>query len=155
MLPHHLRRVIDLLLDGGTAIHNDLDLKTPVRARSMMALLQDKGALSITEIAGRLRLTHPHIIRKAAELEALGLVSEAFDESDQRKRLIELTTLGRREAKAIMKTFESIRRMNEDLSAEIGVDLYKGALRAKAALEDKSCVERIKGAEKKRKKRVA
>ncbi len=143
VLPHHLRRVVDLLLKGLQDFHEHQDLKTPVRARSTMLLLLDKGPLSITEIASRLGLSHPHIIRKTDDLVQLGLVQQSFDESDHRRRLIGLTPSGLIEAKAISKSLLPIQKMGETLCDEIGIDLFNGALLAKKALEKESCVDRI------------
>ncbi len=144
VLPHHLRRVVDLLMDGSDQYFDMLALKTTPRAASTIALLAAAGPLGVTELASRLGLSHPYIIRVISKLIDYKLVSEKKDPDDNRVRLLALTKAGRTEAKQIADMDEAYQKTFEGLITEIDIDLFEAAIRAKTALEAKTCFERLK-----------
>lgn len=86
------------------------------------------------EIAERLRVSHPFIVRVVAKLEALGLITIKNDRDDLRRKWLTLTEKGRAEA-------AHLNRLNRDLDVvfrrvfeEAGVDLLDAVDRFEAAL---------------------
>src|SRR3954468_4585216 len=100
-LAHRLKRASELILEGSSAALCGAGLASPARAGSTLLLLRALGPTGITEIAYRLRLSHPLIIQPAAALAAAGLVSDDSDPADHRRRLIALTEKGEAEAARI------------------------------------------------------
>src|SRR6185295_17675902 len=107
----------------------------PARAGSTLLLLQSNGPTGITEIAYRLRLSHPLIIKLAAALAAAGLVRDESDPADSRRRLIALTEKGAVEAARIARFSATLARTFETMFAEAGADLYAALERFEAAAE--------------------
>lgn len=91
---HRLRRVSDFLLDATAKVLEERGFRGPPRSVSMLLLLREQGALSVTDIAAQLRFSHPMIIKLAKALATEGLISESADPKDSRRRLLVLTQLG-------------------------------------------------------------
>lgn len=94
-LAHRLRRASEAILEATTHVLRTRGFNGPARSVSTLLLLRDHGPMGVTEIAHRLRLSHPMIIKLTRALAAEGLVAEAADPRDARRRLIALTDEGR------------------------------------------------------------
>ena len=130
---HRLRRLSELFVDGYEAWLSEVGVSVPARSLSTMLLLESEGPLGVTEIAARLRLSHPLLIRMVKALEALGFVTAAPDEADARRRPIALTEAGRAEAKRVGRAVRILDRAYADLFAAIDTDLIAIAERVEAA----------------------
>src|SRR6185295_3856052 len=122
-MAHRLRRLSEMILEGSSAVLRGAGLEGPARAGSTLLLLRENGPTSITEIAYRLRLSHPLIIKLAAALAAAGLVRDESDPADSR-RLIALTEKGAAEAIRIEHVSAALGRTFAAMFAEAGADLY-------------------------------
>ena len=134
---HRLRRLSETLVEASGAWLREAGVTAPPKAVSTLLLLAAEGPLSVTEIAARLRLTHPLIVKLARELEAQGLVRTGQDPTDGRRRPVSLTPVGRTQAEQLRQSTETIgeayRRLFEDAGSE-GLQLVRrleGALSAK------------------------
>jgi DNA-binding MarR family transcriptional regulator len=142
VLPHHLRRLVDRLMAESELIATRTGVKSPLRASSMMRLLQELGPFGVVEISQRLGLSHPLIIQFEKVLTERGLVRSKKNPNDQRSRLLELTKAGEKEAIQIRKNHNRIGKIYTEISDEIGVDLYEIVQKANQALDRKGMVER-------------
>lgn len=97
-LAHLLRRLSDEFVRGCQDFEPDLGLTAPPRTGSTLLALDEKGPLSITELAGLLRQSHPLVITWVRQLKSLGLVTAGSDPNDKRRTVIALTAAGREEA---------------------------------------------------------
>src|SRR5438128_2708573 len=122
-LAHRFRRLSELLLAGNAPWMLERGIAAPPRSGSTLLLLKRRGPLSITDIAARLRLTHPLIIKLTDRLLELGLVGQEADPRDARRRLISLTAEGLAEAGRLEAATAVIDRAYGELSEEVGVDL--------------------------------
>jgi DNA-binding MarR family transcriptional regulator len=95
-LDHRFKRLMQRLLDEAETVYHALDLPIKPRWASTLLLLQRHGPLAVTEIAERLRLTHPAVIQILGEMDQRGLTVAARDDDDGRRRQVTLTTAGRR-----------------------------------------------------------
>ena len=93
-MAHRLRRLSELILEGSSAALRGAGFEGPARAGSTLLLLRGNGPTGITEIAYRLRLSHPLIIKLTGALAQAGLVRDESDPADSRRRLIALTESG-------------------------------------------------------------
>lgn len=94
-LAHRLRRASDAIVEASTQVLRANGFRGPARSVSTLLLLREHGAMGVTELAYRLRLSHPMIIKLTRALAAEGLMAEAADPRDGRRRLIALTDEGR------------------------------------------------------------
>jgi DNA-binding MarR family transcriptional regulator len=107
-LDHRSRRVSELLLRTAEEVYRELGLPFRPRWTSTFLLVDQEGPVPVTEIAQRLRLTHPAVIAITNEMRDAGLVDETRDEGDGRRRLIALTPTGRRLKPRLRKVWDQI-----------------------------------------------
>ena len=142
-MAHRLRRLSELILEASSAVLCGAGLEGPARAGSTLLLLRENGPTSITEIAYRLRLSHPLIIKLAAALAAAGLVRDESDPADSRRRLIALTKKGEAEAVRIEHVSAALGRTFTAMFAEAGADLYAALERFELAAEARPIAARL------------
>jgi DNA-binding MarR family transcriptional regulator len=143
MLSHRLRRASEMLLRDGAGFVQRHGFTAPARAGSTLLLLRREGVLGLTEIARRIRFSHPLVIKLVAELLEAGLVREQTDPADQRRRLLRLTAAGQRQAERLEDLLAIIAATYADLFAETGIDLLAGLERLDVALARRSLDERL------------
>jgi DNA-binding MarR family transcriptional regulator len=90
-LAHRFHRMMNRLLDEHEAVYRSLGLPIKPRWISTLLLLEGHGPLAVTDIAERLALTHPAVNQLARDIAAAGLVTDAKDKADGRRRLLRLT----------------------------------------------------------------
>jgi DNA-binding MarR family transcriptional regulator/predicted GNAT family acetyltransferase len=103
-------------------------------------LLHTEGQTSIGEIATKLGITHPAVNLTVNELEKKGLVNSAPDKKDGRKRLVSLSTKGKKLAAGLEPLWEQIRAAAEDLITDAGGNF----LREVEAIETKFAMKSVK-----------
>lgn len=131
---HRLRRTSDRIVDQVGALLGQMQLDVPPRGASMLLLLDARGPIGVVEIAQRLGLSHPLIVRMAQRFEALGLITIEVDPSDARRRQLTPTRKARREAAAIRAFNARLGTMFDALFQEVGCDLLTVLDRMDAAL---------------------
>src|SRR5213593_4544878 len=94
VLDHRFRRLTEHLLKAAEELYQVLELPFRARWASTYLLLEESGPLGITEIAERLRLTHPGIIGITDEMRDAGIVAFEKDRGDARRRTVTLTPRG-------------------------------------------------------------
>lgn len=142
-LAHRLRRASELILEGASAALRRHGFSSPARAGSTLLLLSEKGPTGVTEIAYRLRLSHPLIIKLTGAMAAAGLVRDETDPADQRRRLIALTAEGEAEAARLQAFSDALAGTYEAMFAEAGSDLFAALEAFEGAAERRSIEERI------------
>lgn len=130
---HRLRRLAETFVDGYGRWLPTVGIIAPPRALSTLLLLDSHGPLGVTEVAARLRLSHPLLIKLTANLEAQGLIRTAKDPSDGRRRLVGLTDLGRAQAERVRSAVKVLDRAYGEIMDDIGIDLMEGCARAERA----------------------
>lgn len=132
---HRLRRVSDRIVDQVGEMLAAEGIDVPPRGASMLLMIDERDAIGVVEIAQRLRLSHPLIVRMAQRFEQLGLVEIEIDPDDARRRRLVPTEKGRREAEAIRTFNARLAVMFDTLFAEIDSPLVAVLDRLDAALK--------------------
>jgi DNA-binding MarR family transcriptional regulator len=132
---HRLRRASDRIVEQVGEMLAAEGLDVPPRGASMLLMIDERGAIGVVEIAERLRLSHPLIVRMAQRFQQLSLVEIAVDANDARRRRLVPTGKGRREAAAIRTFNARLSAMFDALFAEIDSPLVAVLNRLDAALE--------------------
>lgn len=142
-LPHMLRRLSDLMVDGGTQWARLNSGLPPLRTHSTMFALESRNTLSVTELAALIRQSHPHALQWVRALEKLGLVARHRHPMDARKTMLRLTDQGI----AAMPAIHQARAMNEQVARslcdELGDDLWDRLRHLEALLEGRSYMSRM------------
>lgn len=139
-----MRRVSDQFFAGSSEWHRELGIAAPVRTWSALLLLDERGALGITEIAGALRQSHPTVIEWVRALGGAHLVSASKGVKDRRRNLISPTSDGRAEAERIRRAQDVLARAYAELCTEVGEDIFEPLLRLEAACDARSMVARLR-----------
>lgn len=142
-LSHRLKRASELILEGSTAALRGQGFASPARSGSTLLLLREAGPMGVTEIAYRLRLSHPLIIKLTAAMAAEGLVRDRSDPGDNRRRLIALTGRGEAEAARLLAFSDALARTFAAMFEESGADLFAAVERFEQAAEARPVAERL------------
>jgi DNA-binding MarR family transcriptional regulator len=130
---HRLRRLAELFLDGYAGWLPSAGVTAPARSLSTLLLLDKAGPLGVTELATRLRLTHPLMIKLTGALEERGFVRTGTDPADARRRPLALTRRGEAEAERVKRALQILDAAYAELFRETGIDLTDAARRVEDA----------------------
>ncbi len=139
-----LKRLSERLMKDVTRIYRELDVDFEARWFPIMYNLKLKKALSITELAENLSLTHPAINQLAAEMEKAGLLASAKDRRDERRRLLHLTAQGRKTVKSLEPVWADIRTATGELLDESRYDMIASLAAIESALDEKETYDRVR-----------
>ena len=89
-----LRRLSDRIDRDATLVYAALGISFEQRWFGPLTHIARSGPLSVSDIAGRLRITHVSVSQAVAALEKQGLVGSTPDPGDGRRRLLALTPAG-------------------------------------------------------------
>lgn len=142
-LPHILRRLSDLMVDGGAEWVASDPTMPPLRTHSTMLALEETGQLSVTQLATLLRQSHPLVLQWLGALEKRGLVARQRDPDDGRRTMLHLTDDG----VATMPAIHHVRTVNEKvtrrLMQELGDDLWERLRQLEALMAERPHVARM------------
>jgi len=144
LIAHRLRRLSDSFVDAYADWLPLAGIEAPARSMSTIILLRDEGPLGVTELAARLRLSHPLMIKLVATLEKLGIVEAVPDPGDARRRPVALTATGQAEADRVAAALGAMDRAYARLFADAGIDLLRAVEGIEAALREESFGERLR-----------
>ena len=130
---HRLRRLAELFVEGNSRWLPEAGVTAPARSLSTLLLLAGVKDAGVTEIASRLRLSHPFMIKAVARLEEEGLVETSADSSDARRRPVRLTAKGRAEVDRIRQALRALEGAYRELFEETGFDLAEAVARTEDA----------------------
>ncbi|MCJ8157301.1 MarR family winged helix-turn-helix transcriptional regulator [Sphingomonas sp. LaA6.9] len=133
-LAHRLKRASEALVDDISALLVSRGLAIPGRGASTVLLLHRDGPMGITEIAQRLRLSHPLIIRMTNKLVDAELATTSSDPNDMRRSVVALTRQGHEQALRLEACNKDIERAISAVFDEIGLDMLAGLTRLESAL---------------------
>jgi DNA-binding MarR family transcriptional regulator len=123
VLDHRFRRMTETLLRTADELYEARGLPFRARWTSTYQLLFSHGPLGITDLAERLRLTHPAIIGITDAMREDGLVSEARDRHDARRRMVALTTRARQLDGELRTLWKALADVQHERFAAAGVDI--------------------------------
>ncbi len=95
MIASRLRRLADQLMQHGSLVYLDEDLAFEPAWFPVFYYLYRHGPHGMTEIAGALHVSHPHVNQIGKQLIAADLVMAYRDRNDKRRRVLALTSTGR------------------------------------------------------------
>lgn len=159
-LATRLKRLSERLMKDVSQIYGDLDVDFQARWFTLLYALANSAeqktdrapvrrssqpsSRAITDLALALGLSHSAINQIAAQVIRRGLVRQARDPNDERRRLLQLTPRGRKLVQRLEPVWQEIHQANADLLAEAGVDLLNDLECIEAALDARSMADRIR-----------
>lgn len=143
LLGSRLKRLSEALYASVDSVYREEGVTLSSRCFPVLFLLRDNGPLSITDLAARLGQSHPAVSQMSRKLLNEGVVAEAGDPGDERRRLLNLTEPGRALMSRLEPTWKAISGAVEDLDAE-GGDLLGALAGVERALDTESFAQRIR-----------
>jgi DNA-binding MarR family transcriptional regulator len=123
VLDHRFRRIVEALLRAAQAVYDARGLEFRSRWVSTFQLLHAGPAVPVGEIATRLRLTHPGVIGITDEMISAGIAYAERDEDDARRRMIALTSRGRRMAPELFSIWKELGAVQRQRFTAAGCDI--------------------------------
>lgn len=143
-LASRLRRLSDALMEDAAGLYADLGLEFQPHWFGLFYFLGRRSPVAVTEAAQSLGLSHTAVRQIATRMIRAGFVRESADRADTRRRLLSLTSKGRRQLAALEPVWAEFRRAARDLLAQAGVDLIRHLDRIEEAHRDRSIVDRVR-----------
>ncbi len=131
-----LKRISDAMLHDGRRVYRTLGLDIEPNWFLVFKLLEERGSLTVTEIAAELGFAHPSVISIVNKMMAAGYLEESRSSEDNRKRLLSLSPKAIRS----LPEYESIwragtatyKRMLSDVDMVKFIDTLEASYREKS-----------------------
>ena len=140
---HRLRRIVDRLLAAQAEVYAEEGLAFEPRWTSTFLLLEREGALPVTAIASRLRLSHPAVIKITNAMIDANLVADFEDAEDDRRRLLRLTPRARRLSPRLHRIWDALAETQRDVFTQAGCNLLEVIARVEDQLARKPIAHRV------------
>ncbi|MEM1080362.1 MAG: MarR family transcriptional regulator [Pseudomonadota bacterium] len=130
-------RLVDQLVAEGAAYAEAAGVKAPVRSISSLMLLSEQ-ALTVTELASALGISHVGAIKAIDGLIKADLVQRTQDPDDGRRKPLTLSKAGETAVEETRAFMEVARATYQALFEEIGTDAYRVISDLNEALDRRS-----------------
>ena len=138
-----LKNLTDRLMTDGLLIYKDIQSDFEPRWFAYLNLLNDRGPLSVTEIADQINQTHPTIIQLAKVLEKKDLIKSEKDENDSRRRILSLSENGRQLVDQHQLTWQAFRAAVDELLGNLDPDFLEKLSQLEDLLQQQGMYSRI------------
>lgn len=133
----------DLIDQQTAALFAERGIVVPVRSCSVLLTIARHGPVTITELSDRLGRSRQLILQKLPKLVRLGLISQAQDEHDARRKLIAVSAAGHAQIALLTRCMADIECGYAKLIADVG-DVHGHIIKAIASLHETPMAERIR-----------
>jgi ribosomal protein S18 acetylase RimI-like enzyme len=142
-LGSRMKRLLERTNRDVSNVYRELGVDFEARWFSILYLLNRESPMTITGAAYRLGYTHPAVNKLAAEMSRKGLLTSSKSKQDRRKRLLRLTSKGRKTARALAPVWRDIRLVVVDLLESSEHNLLLAVEDFERLLDEKPLYERI------------
>ncbi|MGD9347843.1 MAG: bifunctional helix-turn-helix transcriptional regulator/GNAT family N-acetyltransferase [Candidatus Aminicenantes bacterium] len=139
-----MKRLTDRLMRGAIEAYQSFDIDFEPRWFALFYLLHSQGsALSISEIAQSLKISHPAVIQISQMLIKKDLIESIQDDADRRIRRLKLTDKGIGLASALEPIWNDFEIATARMLDSAGVDILDVIRKIESELDKESISERI------------
>lgn len=138
-----LKRLSERLQRDVSQIYREQKLEFHARWFPVAYLLAQSSPMSVTTIADALGLTHPAVNQIAAQMARCGLLTSRKDKDDERRRLLSLTSKGRRVVGDLQPLWDAVEKCTRRLIREAGYNLLSSIAAIEKALDSQEMYDRI------------
>jgi DNA-binding MarR family transcriptional regulator len=139
-----LRRLSERIDRESNAVYAHLGLHFEQRWMGVLMLLDERGEMTVGELAEALRITQPSVSQTLRSLQAARIVSDKADPRDSRRRIQRLSATGRQFIERVRPVWVALMQTARDLDRE-GIDLLTPIDQIEKSLDRKSVLERALG----------
>ncbi len=142
-LATRIKTLGDNMLADGLQIYAGLGIKFQPRWFSVFYLLQEHRELPVTEVASRIGLSHPAIIKIVESMEEAGLIESAKNSRDGRKRMIALSAKGEALIPELQPVWKALEEELRELFAELNIDILGVLANVERVIQEKPISKRV------------
>lgn len=139
-----LRRLSDRIDREAFAVYAHAGLRFEQRWMGILMLLDERGQITVGELAEALGITQPSVSQSLRSLQAERMISEKPDKRDGRRRIQRLTRTGVAFVAKVRPIWAALMEAAKDLDRE-GVDLLTPLDQVERMLDSKSLFDRALG----------
>jgi DNA-binding MarR family transcriptional regulator len=139
-----LRRLSDRIDREAFAVYSHTGLHFEQRWMGILMLLDERGQITVGELAEALGITQPSVSQSLRSLQAEKMISEKPDQRDCRRRIQRLTKAGLAFVAKVRPIWAALMEAARDLDRE-GIDLLTPLDRVERMLDSKSLYDRALG----------
>ncbi len=137
-LGSRLKRLSDRLAQEVAQVYREQGIAFEPRWFTVFRYVAECGTASVTDIATAVGVTHPAINQISEELTRAGYLNSITDRSDKRKRMLSLSTKGKKIKEQMESTWKVLHAALSDVSEEIQNNLVNQSMRFENALNGKA-----------------
>ena len=141
-LGSRLKRLSEQLAQEVAEVYKGNGIEFEPRWFPVFSYIANRGSASITAIADGVGITHPAVNQMAQELLASGLIEQADDPQDKRRRLLALSNEGRATYERLKPAWKVLHASVSDAMSECGIDLVNALAILERALDRQSLTSR-------------
>jgi DNA-binding MarR family transcriptional regulator/N-acetylglutamate synthase-like GNAT family acetyltransferase len=138
-----IKNLGELLMKDMARIYREQGVDFEPRWFTFFQLILQKEEVSVTAIARDLKQTHPAVVQVISMLEKKGLVITTKDKGDKRKRLVRLSTKGKKLAEELGPVWQKVKEAAMELLMESEPGLLNNIASLERALQNKGMYDRI------------
>ena len=142
-LDHRFKRLMHSLLDQANAVYETLGYPFKPRWQSTFSMIAEEGPVGVTEVAEKVKLSHPAIIQITDGLLKAKLVSAKSDPADARRRVFVLTAKGRRWEPELRQIWNDLAKAQLDAFRAAGWDVLEQLKSIEQELQDRPIHDRV------------
>jgi len=142
-LASRLKRLSERLLKDGAAIYKSQGIDFQPRWFPVLYLLNQKSPMIVTAVANSLGMTHPSVNQIASAMTKAGLLKSFRDKNDERRRLLALTSKGKKMAADLKPVWQDFNDAAAELLENAGREPLDIIDRIEQELDRQSMFDRI------------
>lgn len=139
-----MKRLTDRFMRGGSGVYKSLDIDFEPRWFTVYYLIYTQDSpLSISEISGALKISHPAVIQTTQMLIKKGLIRSFQDSQDRRIRRLAITKKGKELVHFLIPIWNDFETATSELFEKAGVDMLDIISKLEAKLDEEDIGSRI------------
>lgn len=142
-LATRIKTLGDNMLADGVQIYAGLAVNFQPRWFSVFYLLQEHQQLPVTEVASRIGLSHPAIIKIIESMEEAGLIESGRNSRDGRKRMITLSAKGEALIPELQPIWKALEEELKELFSQLNIDILGVLDSVEQMLQEKPISKRV------------
>ena len=140
-LTARVRRLNDCLMSSGRKVYDILRMDIEPNWHLVLLLLEEKGELSVTEVAAELKFSHPAVIKIAGKMLEKGYLLGRKDRKDHRRQLLSLSPEAREKLPLLREKWELIGSVHREIFND---EFMRELTRVEQMLEEKAIEDGVR-----------
>lgn len=136
-----IKRISDGLLYDARNVYKEIDFDIEPNWHLIFLLLKKEGELTVTQIAQKLKFSHPAVVKIVKKMKERGYVLSGADEHDSRKQLLKLSPKSLHELPRFEREWDQIQEVIQEF---VDVDFLQKLAEMEKKLEEKGLFQRCK-----------